>query len=259
MASTGTVVSAGKTHPDAVLGVGRRLRLAGLLIVLSVAVLPLLFASIRIFLVGEQPSSGAVLYYRYANSVLMQLTSLALLLYVLRQNGQTIRDFGLEFRSADARRSLLLDTLLLAFGGRLAYRVAYIVIVRFYQSALGHTPKPPYIPSYIPPAALGLSVLTIVFVIVNPLFEELIVRCFLISEVTALTGSSVFAVGLSVVLQTTYHLYQGVPNALAFGGAFLIFSIYYVKRGRIIPIVLAHLWFDVLGAIVYPLLRGRHL
>ena len=85
----------------------------------------------------------------------------------------------------------------------------------------------------------------------NPFYEELIVRAYLLTEVRQLTGSATKAVILSTVLQTSYHLYQGGPSALSWGIIFLLFSIYYAKTGRIAPIILAHLYMDVIATMMY--------
>jgi membrane protease YdiL (CAAX protease family) len=69
----------------------------------------------------------------------------------------------------------------------------------------------------------------------------------MITETTFLIGEKDAAVLLSVILQTSYHLYQGLLPALVLGVVFLIFSLYFAKRGRILPVVLAHLYMDVIA------------
>jgi membrane protease YdiL (CAAX protease family) len=100
----------------------------------------------------------------------------------------------------------------------------------------------------------GIFITTVVFQCVNPFFEELIVRAYLITEVRQLTRSSVTAVVCSTALQTGYHLYQGIPLALAAGAMFLLWSVYYAKTNRIMPVILAHFYFDA-GATLWYFLR----
>ena len=100
----------------------------------------------------------------------------------------------------------------------------------------------------------GISVVTILFVFLNPFFEELILRAYLMTEIKVLTNSTTKAIIASTALQTSYHLYQGVPLALADGALFLIFSIYYARTNRITPIVLAHLYCDT-GSTLWYVLR----
>jgi membrane protease YdiL (CAAX protease family) len=82
-------------------------------------------------------------------------------------------------------------------------------------------------------------------VVVNPIYEEMIVRAFLISETIALVGSPAVAICFSVLLQTSYHMYQGLPYALTAGLIFLLFSVYYARTRRIVPGIIAHFIWDL--------------
>ena len=97
----------------------------------------------------------------------------------------------------------------------------------------------------------GIFFTTILFQFINPFFEELIVRAYLMTEVRRLTNSVTKAVLISTVLQASYHFYQGGPAAIAHGAEFLILAIYYAKTNRITPIILAHLYADVGGTLEY--------
>ena len=76
-------------------------------------------------------------------------------------------------------------------------------------------------------------------------------RAFLITEFQGVYLSTTLAVFVSVALQTSYHLYQGLPGALSHVPIFLTFSLYYVRTRRILPVVLAHLVMDVLSLSLY--------
>jgi membrane protease YdiL (CAAX protease family) len=97
----------------------------------------------------------------------------------------------------------------------------------------------------------GVFFTTILFQFLNPIFEELIVRAYLMTEIKALTGSASKAILASTLLQMSYHFYQGAPVAFAHGATFLLWSIYYAKTNRIAPIILAHLYSDVSGTLWY--------
>jgi len=71
------------------------------------------------------------------------------------------------------------------------------------------------------------------------------------SETIALTGNTTLAVLFSFLLQTSYHLYQGIPYALALGLIFLVFSIYYARIRRIFPVLVAHFLADFLFHLRY--------
>ena len=82
------------------------------------------------------------------------------------------------------------------------------------------------------------------FCLLNPFFEEVIVRAYLMTEVQALTGSWILAAGISTVLQASYHIYLGWPVMISYAMQFLVFSIYYAFQRRVTPLILAHGFFD---------------
>lgn len=92
-----------------------------------------------------------------------------------------------------------------------------------------------------------ISFLSIAFTCLNPFFEELIVRAYTMSEVISLGGGRTLAVLVSVIIQISYHLYQGLVHVLALIVIFTIFSIYFARTKKIMPIILAHLCLDWIG------------
>jgi hypothetical protein len=56
---------------------------------------------------------------------------------------------------------------------------------------------------------------------------------------------------ISVLLQTGYHVYQGIPTMLLISSTFFIFSLYYATTRRALPIILAHLYLDLVGLLIY--------
>jgi membrane protease YdiL (CAAX protease family) len=79
----------------------------------------------------------------------------------------------------------------------------------------------------------------------NPFFEELIVRAYLMTEVLDLTGSSSLAVALSVAVQFSYHLHYGWVEAISLSFQFLVFALYYALSRRALPVIVAHSLFDI--------------
>jgi hypothetical protein len=98
---------------------------------------------------------------------------------------------------------------------------------------------------------VGISGLSIAFICLNPFFEELIVRGYLMTEIVELGGSGALAIVTSVAVQMSYHLYQGFTNGIVLATIFAVFSIYFWKTGRLAPVVLAHLCVDA-----HALIRG---
>ena len=80
---------------------------------------------------------------------------------------------------------------------------------------------------------------------VNPFFEELIVRAYTISELVDRGANRAVAIAISVTVQLSYHLYQGLVNVFVLMVVFTVFSIYYSRTRRIVPVVLVHLGLDL--------------
>lgn len=83
--------------------------------------------------------------------------------------------------------------------------------------------------------------------------EELIVVAYLFDRLRRLGWSPVVIICVSALLRGTYHLYQG------FGGFFgnlvmgLAFGWLYLRYGRILPLIVAHLTLDIVSFVGFPL------
>jgi membrane protease YdiL (CAAX protease family) len=170
--------------------------------------------------------------------------SLALVWYLLSRRKLQWKDIGLRWSVRD-----LFSGTVVAAASYGAYWATYhllIVIHNAYFSSLRFTAEQTA-PYGRPP------LISVLFCLLNPFFEELIVRAYLMTEVQALTGSWMLAVGISTVLQASYHTYLGWPVAISYAIGFLVFSIYYAHQRRVTPLILAHGFFDtywiVLGLI----------
>jgi len=179
--------------------------------------------------------------WRLANGVIHELLALAVLLYVLFRQGRSARDIGLSFRWLDLPVSLALYG-----GGYLALYFTYIVLHYFYFFATGHVLK--FWDDVSQLMGNHFSIVAIIFILINPWFEELIVRGYLMSEILALNKNAWVAVVLSVGVQSLYHLYQGIPNVVLLAVHFSIFALYYAKSRRILPVILAHFYTDAVSA-----------
>jgi membrane protease YdiL (CAAX protease family) len=89
--------------------------------------------------------------------------------------------------------------------------------------------------------------LLIPFLFVNPVFEETLVRGYLMTEIMQLRSSAITAIVFSVAIQTSYHLYYGAFGALTVGSGLAVLAIYYAKSRRLMPVTLAHLLWDLTG------------
>ncbi len=173
---------------------------------------------------------------RSSIGIFHEITALLLLAYVLSRRKLRFKDIGLQWSWRDTGIGLLVAVVSYAsyiFGSlaiHLAHYAIYGSIVTSPRASdfFGHP-----------------SVLAVPFYILNPFFEELIVRAYLMTEILELTGSSVLAVLLSIAVQFSYHLYYGFVGASSMAFIFLVLALYYVRSRRALPVIIAHEIFDI--------------
>jgi len=227
----------------------RQLQIFELLLVCFVGFGGALFLSLYILFTGTSPSEAVRGDFRWWYTILHQVGVLALLWYVLQRRSQSFSDLGLFWKAKEVAVAPLLWFV--------CSIVAYIskLIIR----SLGGFP-PGSDPNAKAAALLfsnGIGIATFIYQFINPFFEELIVRAYLITRIRELTNSLVLAIIASVAFQVSYHFYQGGWTALSYTGVFLVLSLYYAKTNRILAPILAHMIFDV-SATLYYLLKPLH-
>jgi membrane protease YdiL (CAAX protease family) len=184
--------------------------------------------------------SGVLVFY----GLIYELLALAVMAYVLSRQGRSTKQLGISFSWRDVPVSFILIVF-----SYIAFYLCYLIIFYGYYSLAGRVlSQPVKTQTYLD---AGVTVGTVLFVTLNPLYEELIARAYIISEVKYLTDSGILAVLVSVVVQSLYHLYQGVPATIALSAMFLVLSVYYIRYKRIVPVILAHLYFDLFALLVY--------
>ena len=179
--------------------------------------------------------------------MILEIGSISLLIYILFKQNGSLSDLVFSFVKRD-----VLHSFVIAFLAMIANYIAYYLLtflsVWFFGNGL---PEAEF-------QTVFHSVLTIpllLFVMINPFFEELIVRAYLITEVEFFSNSTLNAGLFSLFIQISYHLYQGISNSLTMIGMFSVFTIYYTKKRRIWPIILAHAYFDLYAYCYYFLFR----
>ncbi len=177
---------------------------------------------------------------RWLIGLFQEVISLLLLGYVLSRRGLGFKDLGLRWRLKDAGVGLLvagISYVAYVLGSMLVHSVHYAIFGNFAKSLSGRGffAHPP--------------VAAIPFALLNPFFEELIVRAYLMTEVWELTGSSFLAVAVSVAVQSSYHVYYGWAGAISLSFPFLIFAVYYARSRRILPVIVAHGISDIYGIV----------
>jgi membrane protease YdiL (CAAX protease family) len=223
----------------------RKRRLLALGIVLFVSFGHFIAASAYYLMETTAASSTDLpqLKMRLVGAMIAEAGSLAVLWYVLSGQRRGWKNIGWKLHWTDVPRALILT-----FGATVATYATFLpvqIVVHVYS---GHylTPK-----STHGVLGVGISALSIAFICLNPFFEELIVRGYLMTEIVELGGSGVSAIVISVAVQMSYHLYQGFTNGIVLATIFAVFSIYFWKTRRLAPVVLAHLCVDA-----YALFRG---
>lgn len=231
------------TLPVPAISSDRRLRIIELVLVSVVAFGGSILAS-AFYLLGWNASGSIGGSLTWANGIVHELGCLGLVWYVLARRSRTFADLGFMPAGID-----VLWSILLFIGGTVS-----VSLVHYGIRAMGLTSVSESAASARVGQILfggGVSAVTILFQFVNPFFEELIVRGYVMTEVKHLTQSASKAVLFSTLLQMSYHFYQGAPLAFSEGAMFALFSVYYAKTNRLTPIILAHLYLDWYGTLWY--------
>lgn len=91
----------------------------------------------------------------------------------------------------------------------------------------------------------------------NGVLEEVVAVGYLQTRMRQLGYGVYGAIGASASLRGSYHLYQGV--GAFFGNVVMgvVFSLFFVRTRRILPLIIAHTILDVASFVGYALLRDR--
>lgn len=222
------------------------------LLAVGLGVLPLYSIGIILQLRGDhQLTVQAFIWYLAVVSPL----SIALALFLLRfLCGEHPRDLNLipSKLSSDLVSALVLSVVILAanvtansFLSQLLPESASDESVRNLFLALAGNP--------------GLLALFLGLLILLGAASEEVIRVFLLSRLwrvwPSVTGKLV-AVVISACLFGLLHLYQG-PVGAAWTGIFgLITALYYLRFGRVLPLILAHYLTNALQVVVFVLMRA---
>jgi membrane protease YdiL (CAAX protease family) len=197
-----------------------------------------------ILLLAFVPSIAASIYYlsqaqlvQFSNLTILgncfrELSFLTLFAVLYFRQGRKLRGLGLDFNWIDLPKGASLFAIAFA-----CYWLSYSLHV------FGHA-------SLYSPRSAGMFAATsfwvlIPFLCLNPFFEEILVRGYLMTEIIELRSSKLAAVLLSVAIQTSYHLHYGVSDALCLGAGLAIFAVYYAKSRRLMPVIFAHWLWDL--------------
>jgi membrane protease YdiL (CAAX protease family) len=180
---------------------------------------------------------------RLLAGIVDQSTTLCLFWVLFKRQGRRLNDIGFGFRWTDLPKALGLT--LAAFAAIMA---VYYTVNYFYFITTGHLLDRG--PRWNFASASVWAILP--FLVLNAFFEEMLVRGYLMTELIDLRKSVVFAAVVSLVVQTSYHLYYGVFGAVMVGCGMSVFVIYYAKSRRLMPVILAHMFWDLTTVFLRP-------
>lgn len=164
------------------------------------------------------------------------------LAYVLSRQRRSLKSIGITFRWSDPFKAVGLMIVGVAIVGGLHSLVRYI------DQAFGIVPDT----RTVSHAGWGQrSITALIHDISSPIFEEVLVRGYLMTEILELGKPSGLAITLSVALQTSYHVYYGLGTAVSLSGVFLVFAAYFSQSRRLMPVILAHLFWDLMAYFIH--------
>lgn len=233
-------MSAASAQPDVqipqhpVSPVSRTHRWTDLALVLLVAfAIPILSSIFTAFQPGPLNYSNARLLFAMVDETI----PLALLFVLLKRQGRSLQDLGFSSRWSD-----ILTAFRLTVAGFMATFIGFAAIRFFYYSFTHHS-----FVNFGPHNNFSATSVWLIlpFIVLNGFHEEIIVRGYLMTEWIELRGSRQMAGFISLAVQTSYHLYYGVFGALTVGCGLSVLAIYYAKSRRLMPVILAHIFWDL--------------
>jgi uncharacterized protein len=127
------------------------------------------------------------------------------------------------------------------------------IALYFAGHALGITAR-------VVPAALNTYWWTVPVLVLqavkNAVLEEVIVVGYLMTRLRQIGVAPWLATGTSAVLRGSYHLYQGFGAFLGNAVMGVLFAEWFRRRGRVMPLIVAHTILDTVSFVGYQLFRS---
>jgi membrane protease YdiL (CAAX protease family) len=181
----------------------RRERWIDLWFVIGVTLCPVILGSIGFAIHPENLSVFIGTAIQLVTQISTSVVGLTVLFYVLWKRGANLRAFGKPMEGMDILRGIMLWAVVFV-----AAAIAGAAYSMIYQHIRGHSPSGPDVAAML---ANRFQALLMVSLFLNPWFEELIVRGFLMTELTQLTNATV-AVLAGTLVQALYHVNQGTSG-----------------------------------------------
>lgn len=111
----------------------------------------------------------------------------------------------------------------------------------------------------IDPAAMGVTLGTALpllgWAAANAFAEEMVVVGWLVVRLKQLSWSPLAIIAASSLLRGGYHLYQGIGGGIGNLVMGVIFTWFYLRTGRLWPLIAAHFLIDAVAFLGYPLVE----
>jgi membrane protease YdiL (CAAX protease family) len=218
------------------------LRILEWVLVIFIAFVPSIVGSIYAFAYGSKGSNKDIGNEIIFGGIIYELIAIIALWFILASQKRNIKEILPGFKIADIPISIILMVInyfIYIAGIFIFHKIFFILNGQQFIS-------PEFNNAYM---QSGLSIFSLLLVAINPFYEELIVRAYTITELSTLANSKFIGIAVSVIIQSLYHLYQGGAATFALALTFIIYSVYYAQTKRIWPIILTHLYFDLIALI----------
>ncbi len=176
------------------------------------------------------------------------LALVALILYFLRRNGETLGAIGWRARSVGREAAIGLMLAVPAFLGEILLNLAL--------SALGLS-SPSHRPSELSPHGIPQIALAAVLVGVVAVSEETIFRGYLLLRLRDVGASTPIAILVSSFIFTLGHGYEGTAGLIVVGALGVLLACVYTWRESLVAPVVLHFALDFVPIVVVPL-RALH-
>jgi membrane protease YdiL (CAAX protease family) len=187
-------------------------------------------ASVRA-LFGPLTGRAALLFddHRVWTLMVYQLSVAPVIMYILWERGWKWPDFAVNVTPRGVLQGLGL--------GIVAFTLSKAALI---LSASVATASMPGV-AVAAPAAAGLAAMggMLFASVVKAVFEELLVCAYVVQSLRGRFGIAL-AVNASIALRMSFHLYQGPGAFLSFAIFGLVFTLFYIRTGRLWPLIVAH-------------------
>jgi len=233
MASTSTELELEVVPSAQIPSVDSTHRWIDLCLILSVVFTGSILGSIYL---AFHPAAPSYSNMRLLTGICDEITGLLLFLVLFKRQGRFLRDIGLSFQWTDLPKALLLALAAVFVMWAMRLVLAYVWLLT--------TLHPPQWPETHGMFSASSFWLFLPFLLLNPFFEEILVRGYLMTEFIDLSKSVLLATVISITVQTSYHLYYGLAGAIVVGSGLAVLAIYFAKSRRLMPVILAHMLWD---------------